>query len=236
MNEQYFPITKVNVTWNNQSGLLGTARQVDLYYMSKKSGLKMNYQQFVGGCNGVAGSTLAPTVTYLTGGIVCLDFCDMIPIMEDYYSSGSIGTWSFSVQIDAVNNTASALNPATTGQLELLTVFQQSGCFQTTAGVSSQYIGVLSKDIVLRVSQEEPITKIDNERMVGGGLMSGLTKGLKAIATSPVTKSLLHAISPHIKDKLSHSANPLSGLAHKGIELAGYGKKPRVKGKGQVYA
>lgn len=228
-NEFYLPISQVNVTWNNNSGLVGTAQAQDLYYMSKKAGIKQDFLQWSGSASG---SGTSATSIPLTGGIVALDFCDMIPVMEDYYSSGSLGTWNFSVSVQVKNTTGVNI----TQPLELLVIFMQSGCFQTTSGVSSQFVGVLSKDIVLSTSQESPMNKTENSRMIGGGVsLGGIFKSLKTIAGSTLGKELMKkgadALAPKLKEQLSQSKNALAGLATKGLEMAGYGRmKPRVKG------
>jgi hypothetical protein len=224
-NESYFPINSITLTWNNNSGILGTATVDDLYYFSKKAGLKMPFSQFRG--KAAAASLAAPVLTQLTGGVVCLDFCDMIPIMEDYYSSGSLGTWNFTATVNCENNTASDA----IGQVELLTIFMTSGCFQTTSGVSSQYIGVLSKDIVLRVSQEDPITKIDNRRMVGGGWLSRMSSFINHPAVKAIGKQVLGAAASAAKGALAGSDSGVAQLASQGLGALGYGRKrqPRVK-------
>ena len=178
-NETYLPITNVNITWNTQSGLLASAQPQTLYEMSKRRGLKMDYSQFRGTAQGrgvVAAATaniVAPIQT--TGGIICLSFNKDIPIQEQYYSSGSLGLWSFAATVTCVNNTAANFN----SPVELVVVFFQSGIFQSTSGSSSQYIGVLSKDEVLRVSQEPYITHNEHRRIVGGDdrFLSSMMKG-----------------------------------------------------------
>jgi hypothetical protein len=174
LNEFYYPIQKVAITWNTQSGLLASAQQQTLYEMSKRRGLKMDWPQFRGDACGV-GALNTVTKVATTGGIICLSFNKDIPIQEQYYSSGSLGLWSYQCQVTCLNNTANAL----AGAVELVVVFFQSGIFQSTSGSSSQYIGVLSKDEVLRVSQEPYITHNEHRRIVGGDdhFLSSMMKG-----------------------------------------------------------
>ena len=176
-NEHYFPISNVSVTWNTQSGLLASATQQTLYEMSKRRGLKMDWPQFKGFAqgDGLAQNGLVPLPT--TGGIVCLAFNIDIPIIEQYYSASSLGLWSYSATVTCKNNTAAQL--LNTDPLELVVVFFQSGIFQSTSGSSSQYIGVLSKDEVLRVSQEPYMTHNEHLRIVGGAdnFLGSLMKG-----------------------------------------------------------
>lgn len=176
--EFYYPINKVSVTWNTQSGLLASAQVQQLYLMSKHRGLKQDFLQFAGKACGTnaLGINLLDTVN-TTGSILALGFNSDIPIMEQYYSSSSLGLWSFSCSVDCVNTTL-VQSPA----LELVIVFFQSGLFQSTSGSSSQYVGLLSKEEVLRVSQEPYVTHTDAKRLVGAGdnFLANMMKGSPA--------------------------------------------------------
>jgi hypothetical protein len=191
-NEFYYPISNVSITWNTQSGLLASATQQTLYDMSKRRGLKMDWSQFRGKAQGpqTAINVVNPLAT--TGGIVCLAFNQNIPIQEQYFSSGSLGLWSFSATVTAKNTTAAQLALP----VELVVVFFQSGIFQSTSGSSSQYIGVLSKDEVLRVSQEPYITHNEHRRLVGGedaflgSMMKGSEGKMKALVKNALGDAL----------------------------------------------
>jgi hypothetical protein len=191
-NEFYYPISNVAVTWNTQSGLLASATQQTLYQMSKRRGLKMDWSQFRGKAQNAQGAINTVTSIATTGGIVCLSFNTDISLQEQYYSSGSLGLWSFSATVTAKNTTAAALAAPT----ELVVVFFQSGIFQSTSGSSSQYIGVLSKDEVLRVSQEPYITHNEHLRLVGGedaflgSMMKGSEGKMKALVKNALGDAL----------------------------------------------
>ena len=193
LNEFYYPIEKVAITWNTQSGLLASAKQQTLYEMSKRRGLKMDWSQFRGDACGV-GALNTVTKVPTTGGILCLSFNKDIPIQEQYYSSGSLGLWSFQATVTCLNNTANAL--VALAPQELVVVFFQSGIFQSTSGSSSQYIGVLSKDEVLRVSQEPYITHNEHRRIVGGDdrFLSSMIKGSEGKMKSLVKNALGDAL------------------------------------------
>lgn len=221
-----FPIKSVNITWNTQSGILGNATQQELYLMSKRGGLAQDYLSWKGKATAVGDGTAQ---IYLTGGMLCLDFNEVIPIMEQYYSSSSLGQWTFQVTLTCINNTGVA-SPL----VDVNTIFFQSGVFQSTAGSSSQYVGVLSKDEVLRVAQEEPHLMTEHSRLVGGGIKSFLSSAIKSV--SPKLKSF---ILNKAKEKLPELASALKGkLAEKGkygqmaasaIGALGYGR-PRTRG------
>ncbi len=191
LNEFYYPIKSIAITWNTQSGLLASATQQTLYEMTKRRGLKMDWPQFRGdACGAGIINNVAKVAT--TGGIICLSFNKDIPIQEQYYSSGSLGLWSFQAQVTCTNTTLVALAAST----ELVVVFFQSGIFQSTSGSSSQYIGVLSKDEVLRVSQEPYITHNEHLRLVGGedaflgSMMKGSEGKMKALVKNALGDAL----------------------------------------------
>jgi len=226
-----FPISNVNITWNTQSGILASAQPQDLYYMSKKAGLKMDYPSWNGQAGGAGVGADGATPLALAGGIVVLDFNANLPIMEQYYSSSSLGMWSFQVTATFKNNTAAALVGS---DYELVVVFFQSGVFQTTSGSSSQYVGVLSKDEVLRVAQEEPHLMTEHHRMVGGGLGSWLSSAIKS--SSPALKSFvlnqakaaLPAAASALKAKLADSSSKMGQLGATALGALGYGR-PRTR-------
>jgi hypothetical protein len=48
MPESFFPITNVNITWGNKTGILSTLTQKDLYLICIKNGLKQSWPKFYG--------------------------------------------------------------------------------------------------------------------------------------------------------------------------------------------
>ena len=47
----YFSIQSANISFNNQSGILGSCSKEELYNLSKSNGSKQSYQDFVGQAN-----------------------------------------------------------------------------------------------------------------------------------------------------------------------------------------
>ena len=227
-NDYRFPIKNVSITWNTLSGVLSTATQQDLYFFSKKAGLRQDYLSWSGVGAGYPTNPSAIGNIPLTGGMVCLDFNENIPIQEAYYSSSSLGQWTFSVNVLCSNQTGDVPPP-----VELLVIFFQSGIFQSTSGSSSQYIGVLSKDEVLKVAQEDSMSITEHRRMVGGSVRSWLASAIKA--SSPKIKSYLvdkvkqkfPVIASHLG--LGHSGGAVSGGAVSGGAVSGGRRHPRTR-------
>ena len=222
-----FPISNVSITWNTQSGMMASATIQDLYEMSKRAGLKQTYLEFIGVAGGSGtGDSGASAAVRLSGGIICLNFNEMLPIMEQYYSSSSLGQWTFSVAVKIRNTLTTAIPP-----YELLTTFFQSGVFQSTSGSSSQYVGVLSKDEVLRVAQEAPTVQSQHYRMIGGAIPSWLSSAIKSSSGKLLDfgkDMLLPAAAKVAKEELRKGDSKLGHIASAGLGALGYGR-PRVR-------
>lgn len=214
-NDMFMPITSINLTWNTQSGILASASLQDLYYMSKRAGYKGSYQSWIGYADT---SVTANPLAAMVGGFLCLNMAEMIPIQEAYYACGSLGTWSLSATItyQMYNYNAQNIIPA----VECLLILQQSGLFTTLSGSSSQYIGVLGKETVLAISDEEPVSAISAARMIGGGFLSSL----KSMAPHA-----LKAIAPLARQALASSGNKFAKMADSGLKAVGMGRQPRVR-------
>jgi hypothetical protein len=212
-NDTFFPISRVNITWGTQSGLLNSASQSELYYMSKKSGLKSSWLEFTGGLTSDAnysGGIFVP-VAYC-GAMVVIDTATQLPLLESFYAPSSLGNFTFSVQVDATNQTANNI-----AGYELCVGFMNSGLFQSTAGSSSQYIGVLDKQTVLNTNSD-PMSETEVNRLVGGGWLSSLKSALPAI------KSVASYLAPTAKKYLSGKDSNVAQLASKALGMAGYGR------------
>jgi hypothetical protein len=212
-NDTFFPVTRVNITWGTQSGLLNSASQSELYYMSKKSGLKSSWLEFSGGINLTPNATggIYTTIPYC-GAMVVIDTATQLPLLESFYAPSSLGNFTFSVQVDAINQTGADV----TG-VELCVGFMNSGLFQSTAGSSSQYIGVLDKQTVLNTNTD-PMSETEVNRLVGGGWLSSLKSALPAI------KSVASYLAPSAKKYLSGKDSNVAQLASKALGMAGYGR------------
>jgi len=212
-NEYYYPIKNVNITWGTQSGVLASCSLQDLYHYSKKNGLNMKYPQFNGKATlGVATAGVATTA--LSGGICILDFNEVIPIIEEYYTSSSLGNWTFSVQVVCDNAFGDADLPAT----ELIVCFVNSGVFQSTAGSSSQYVGLISKEQCLKTSQDIPVVSSENRRLIGAGFWSSMKSAL------PSLQSVVSAVAPLAKNYLKGSDSKVAQGAVGALGALGYGK------------
>lgn len=223
--DAYCAIKSVRILFNNQSGLLSSASEVELYRMSVEAGCNQNWLEYSGKANGNKSQQYhndpedgTPSVSYgadesgaivsTTGSMLVLDFAKHIAIAEDYYAPSSLGQFSFQIQVDIENTTNGAIIP------ELNTLFMTSGVFSTQNGTSACYWGVLNKEEVLRVSTSEPVGRAAMGRMVGGGIFSKL----KSFAAKA-----LPFLAPMAKQALSKIEHPAAKAATGVLGSLGYG-------------
>ena len=204
-------IEKVDITLNNQSGILSTYSPVDLFRASVQSGSKQLFSEFRGLQNerNVYETPKLPTC----GSILMLDFGTVIPIPQDYLAAGSLATAQFQITVTFKNNNAYSVMP----QLNTLMVY--SGILSTSNGSSSSYTsGVLTKQNVLDASTSSALTTKQLKRYVGAGWLDSL-------------KSIAKTVLPMAKGALSGMDNKYAKLGANVLDTVGYGKKSNLLSK-----
>ena len=168
----FLPITGISINWNNQSGLLANATQDTLFRMSAKS-TNQTWQEFRGFANKYVPPVGASYNTRLqnvltSGSILALRFGQDIPIVEEFYAAGSLGSFNLQFNLTLQNYTL------TDQPVELVLMCVNSGLFITSQGVSSTYTGILTKSDVLAASEMKPVSE-RHLRLVGGVESSAVT-------------------------------------------------------------
>jgi hypothetical protein len=177
-SDSFYPITGITINWNNQSGLLANATQETLFRMSAKT-TNQTWPEFKGFANKYVAPATVPGSSYNTqaqlvqtaGSILALRFGQDIPIVEEFYSAGSLGSFNlqFNLQIQNFDTT----NPLG-NQVEICLMCVNSGLFITSQGVSSTYTGILTKSDVLAASEMKPVSE-RHLRLIGGVESSAVT-------------------------------------------------------------
>jgi len=172
----FYPIEAISINWNNQSGLLANATQETLFRMSAKT-TNQTWLEFKGFANKYNAPATVPASVYNTqaqlvqtsGSILALRYGQDIPIVEEFYSAGSLGSFNlqFNIRIQNYDTTAA-------GQVEICLMCVNSGLFITSQGVSSTYTGILTKSDVLAASEMKPVSE-RHLRLVGGVESSAVT-------------------------------------------------------------
>ena len=203
--DAYATITGVNITFNNQTGILSTFSQEQLYQASLKSGSHQSWAEFSGLQNGSYGTanTLNPIST--CGTVLYLNFGDVINISELWNAPGSLSTSQFLATVNFVNNQEYAILP------QLNVMFLYSGILSTTNGNSSSYLnGILTRNDVLNASNAPHMAKRELVRYVGSGILSDV----KSMASNylPMARKLLEGVD-----------NKYAKLGANALKTFGYG-------------
>ncbi len=189
----FFPVQNFTCNWNNNSGLLASSNNRQLWHISVNNGLKQSWQEWSGvamssGATAV-GSTGA-SMDPLLGGFLVLSPGKDIQIQEDWYSCGSIGNFQFQCTITCENY--SKLN-FESGDVELVIIPMNSGLFVLQQGTSSLYQAILTKELVVEATRDKNgnQARFSSEvtRQIGGNFFDDIKTGLNEVSgfVKPIT-------------------------------------------------
>jgi hypothetical protein len=191
------PIVGINLTWTNQSGVLSTLTQENLYAICLKNGLKQSWAMFNGRPYVSYGKfldtgNLYQKTFYGPSAAICLEFGSDIQLLDEDYP-GKAGVWNIQVQVTCANNRTENY----TAQLELIFVYHG-------------YMVVSGTNVTLNVgfngSTTTEITKVSYPTAEGSeGYFQGgkfdLGEILEAVpVVGPMLKAGYHLISGLIGD------------------------------------
>jgi len=204
----FFPITGISINWNNQSGLLANATQETLFRMSAKT-TNQTWLEFKGQANKYVAPAVVPGASYNTqiqqlatsGSLLALRFGQDIPIVEEFYAAGSLGSFNLQFNLQLENYSTS------TSQVEIVLMCVNSGLFITSQGVSSTYTGILTKSDVLAASEMKPVSE-RHLRLVGGVESSAVTS--VADVAPKAQEAIMDAVSA-AKSALGKGADGVGG-------------------------
>jgi len=206
--DAFLCIEGLSINFNNQSGILASATQQDLYRYSVENGYNGSWQEYSGFASVPDPSTGFPRRIPTSGSLLILEFGKDIQLTEDYYAAGSLGNFNLQLNLQVYNQFPYAIAP----EIVLITV--NSGLFVNERGTSSTYTGILTKSDVLSASAQEPYYQTSVKRMVGGGFLDSL-------------KSVAGKILPHLlkhgKDELMKSSHPVAKGVANVMGAMGYG-------------
>jgi hypothetical protein len=135
--DSFCPITNINITWDNRSGILSTLTQYDLYQLCVKNGLKQSWNNFSGNRIQVYNQG---TVRLFMGASapLALDFGTDIPLINDDFP-GKKGTWNFQCTVTAANTKVYEVNPWLP-QIDLIVIY--TGRIDIINGTVNQLTGI----------------------------------------------------------------------------------------------
>jgi hypothetical protein len=206
--DAFLCIEGLSINFNNQSGILASATQQDLYRYSVENGYNGSWQEFSGFASVPDPTTGFPRKIPTSGSLLILEFGKDIQLTEDYYAAGSLGNFNLQLNLRVYNQFPYQITP----EIVLITV--NSGLFVNERGTSSTYTGILTKSDVLAASAQEPYYQTSVKRMVGGGFLDSL----KSVAG----KVLPHLLK-HGKEELMKSGHPVAKGISNVMGAMGYG-------------
>jgi hypothetical protein len=170
------PVQNISVNFDNFSGLLANHTQEEIYQMSLRNGVDMDFSEWVG--SGVVPSShsgAASSVATARGGRVGLvggplvlkpgrDFA-----LQTGQAPGLVGNFTLQFNLRVTNNTGLVLNGASTPAI--YTIPLSSGFFETIKGSSRIIKGVLTEQDILGAPSHAPEASL--ERPVGAASPGG---------------------------------------------------------------
>jgi len=172
----FLTINSISINLNNQSGLLSSASQYDLWRLSIKNGSTQSWEEFSGQAlvndNATGAGLLIPT----TGSLLVLNPAYDLSL-PDYISCGSLGNYNFQFSCNVTNQYGFTIQP------EIIVICVNSGIFTTQQGVSAVYTGILTKEMVLdakTTQQASAFKSMEVKRMTGGQMLNMPLTAMKA--------------------------------------------------------
>lgn len=192
----YLPITQISINFDNFSGLLSSHTAEQLYGMSYRNGLDMDYDAWSGQAKlsalstavGDLGSGQAATV----GGFLVLKPSQDI-VLQSGQAPSLVGNFTFQFNCNVLNTTGGTLNG-----LSLYLVTVNSGFFESIKGSSRVIKGVLTEADIISAPLAPMGTRSQLTRVVGGqSVLSRLGNILgKVREYAPMLKPLAQAAKP----------------------------------------
>ena len=172
------PITGISVNFDNYAGLLSSHSQEQLYRMSIRNGLEMDYDQWRGYANAATGTAqgLASAgengVVALSGGPLLLKPGRDI-VLQAGQAPSLVGNFSLQFTLYVQNQTGVAQTAC-----QIYVIALNSGYLETIKGSSRIIKGVLTEQDILSAPMGPGSSDAHMTRMVGAGQISEGAEGL----------------------------------------------------------
>jgi hypothetical protein len=182
--DRFLTIENISINFNNSSGILSTAQLNQLFQISAENGLAVSFPEFAGQASGAPLTNGIPALVGLCGAPVVLTMGKDVQLVQDYIAAGAIG--NFNLQITGTASNQGTVDIVDTVELVIIAI--NSGILVIEQGVSSVYTGILTKEDVLKASDQgaegyNVVGWNQYVRMTGAGLLDQIktigVKGLK---------------------------------------------------------
>lgn len=236
-------INDININFNNQSGLLSTMSQYQLFKMSRENGSIQSWQEFSGlsntriGCgyklpqsgtvysatpanvavNENASANIVGTNGVLTGQAVLAPQTGSLLVLQfgkDIELPDYYAPGSLGNFNLQFDITIGSYNNIAT-EYQLIVIAMNTGVLITEKGQTATYTGLLTKEDVLQASAMEAISTNDYRRLVGSGFWDNLKSiGSKAWNfAKPILGTVGKFAAQQGAQALQQSGNPYASMA-----------------------
>lgn len=163
----FMQINNLNVTWNNNQGVLSGASPMNLYQFSRSNGYSKTWTEFNGYTQRLTGVLGQSTQCIgLEGGIICLELGKDVGL-HDNEAEGVIGNFNLQIQMTVTNqNQYQTITP----DMYIICVFDGTLVISNTSAMAS--IGVASREDVLMAPVAHNISYNELEKIYGGDFFS----------------------------------------------------------------
>ena len=203
--DSFAKISRVSVLWNNQSGLLSTASEQELFDISSRNDCNLSYPQW----------------DKYRGSVMCVEFGKDIGLQANE-AAGVAGQFTIQVQVEATNL-------SDTGDYEFFIIFDQPGTFSVFENGARASIGNFSEAMVLSAQQSDTESNHSVYTALHGGGRGRFMKGFKnfvhrfASGLGDVSKMAMPIVSALVPE-IAPAVGLVSQVAPKVAAAAGGGR------------
>lgn len=208
----------LSVNFDNFSGLLSSQTTEQLYGMSVKNGLEMDWAEWIGLAHpstlstGSAGPLKAGRIPLVGGPLVLKPSQDIT--LQTGQAPSLVGNFTFQFNITLKNTTDATL----ANGLQLYVITANSGFFESIRGSSRIIKGVLSEQDIISAPLAPYGTRDMLQRYVGGASFGSLASILsKAKDIYQATKPAISAVKGMLPEE------GMAGKVKSGLSAVGYG-------------
>ena len=196
ISDAYLAINRVQITWNNQSSLLGTSSPEELFEISSRAGLDATFSQF----------------RKYKGSVFCAQMGKDIGLLDSEAPSVS-GQYTLSCQMDVTNVSSQD------GDFEYFLICQMGGQFSVFENGARASVGMLTQAMVLQARQSsERLDYHEAHRLSGGNFFDDLKKFVNKISrgvqsVAGVVGDVAGVIPLPIAQQIAQGARAVQGVA-----------------------
>lgn len=167
-SNSFMVIKNINVSFGTKDGALTGASQVQLFEMSARNGVQMNYYEYSG--SGVSNTLQGgkPVEVPTIGSVLCIDPAIDLSL-DEKYTNMSTGTYGLNFRIQVYNQSTEAV-PVT-----IYAIAVNCGEFTTQNGVCQHQTAMLTNKMVLDTKMQDAVMdKNTYENEVTGGSIENI--------------------------------------------------------------